>query len=98
MSWKIDIFCDLEENQTMNAVILDSRRRLAMPPELPPGAAVTIQQIDADTWIVRRAHEHESDGLVIKPDIKKLPHDPEWEATETRIAAHCASNLPPLKE
>jgi hypothetical protein len=34
----------------VNATLLDDRRRLVMPPELPAKSAVTVQQINADTW------------------------------------------------
>jgi hypothetical protein len=36
----------------MNATLIDDRRRLVMPPELPARSPVTVQQIDDDTWIV----------------------------------------------
>jgi len=39
----------------MNATLIDDRRRLVMPPELPARSPVTVPQIDADTWIVKRA-------------------------------------------
>jgi hypothetical protein len=31
-------------------------------------------------------------------DIRELPIDPEWEATEIRIAAHTAKHLTPFEE
>jgi len=39
----------------MTATVIDSRRRLVMPPELPARSAVTVQQLDDDTWIERMA-------------------------------------------
>ena len=32
------------------------------------------------------------------PDILELPLDPEWEATEVRIASHTANHLAPFEE
>jgi hypothetical protein len=29
------------------------------------------------------------------PDVKELAKDPEWEAIEVKISAHCCQNLPP---
>jgi len=72
----------------MNATVVDGRRRLVMPPELPARSAVTVQQIDQDTWIVKRARPCKPNLVVLLPDIKKLPRDPVWEAVEERIAAH----------
>ncbi len=82
----------------MTATVIDSRRRLVMPPELPARSAVTVQQIDDDTWLVKRARPSKTNLVVLLPDIKKLPRDPEWEAIEERIAAHTAKNLPPFEE
>jgi hypothetical protein len=82
----------------MNATLIDDRRRLVMPPELPPRSAVTVQQLDADTWIVRR-HKPDSNLLLIAlPRIKKLPSDPEWQAIERRMVDYSSKNVPPFEE
>jgi len=50
-----------------------------------------------ETWFVKRTHTGKT-NMVLLPDIKKLPRDPEWEAVEERIAAHSVKNLPPFEE
>jgi hypothetical protein len=82
----------------MNATLTDDRRRLVMPPELPPKSPVTVQQIDQDTWLVKRARP-ETPGLVmLLPDVKRLPTDADWQATESRIVAHNTQNIAPFDE
>ena len=68
-----------------------------MPPELPAKSPVTIQQIDADTWIVRRQREA-SMAVIVVPIIKELPADPEWEKVESAFAAHAIKGLAPFEE
>jgi hypothetical protein len=69
-----------------------------MPPECPPGSAVTIQRLDETTWLVKRQVPARDFKLVMIPLIDRLPDDPEWERTELAIAQHCAKNLPPFEE
>ena len=82
----------------MNATVIDSRRRLVMPPELPPRSPVTVQQIDEDTWIVKRARPENARMVMLLPDVKKLPHDPEWQEIESRIVAHNSKNIAPFED
>ena len=82
----------------VNATVTDSRRRLVMPPELPARSPVTVQQIDADTWLVRRAHPVKANLVALLPDIQQLPADPEWQETESRIVAHTSQTLAPFEE
>ncbi len=86
------------EAPTMNATLLDDRRRLVMPAELPAKSAVTVQQIDADTWIVRRHRPQKNVVMVAIPIIKKLPGDPEWEAVESRLTAQGNRKVAPVEE
>jgi hypothetical protein len=82
----------------MTAAITDEKRRLTMPRELPPKSAVTIQRLDEDSWLITR-HKPNTDLVhVALPIIKELPHDPEWEAIELRIAKHNIRKLPPFEE
>jgi hypothetical protein len=86
------------EAPTLNATLLDDRRRLVMPPELPPKSAVTVQRIDDDTWIVKR-HRPQSNVLMVAiPIIKELPGDLEWEAVEAKLTAHCNRKVAPIEE
>jgi hypothetical protein len=86
------------EAPTMNATITDDRRRLVMPPELPPKSAVTVQQIDADTWLVKRHQPDKKIIMLLLPQISRLPDDPAWEAVEKRMARHHNKKLPRFKE
>jgi len=89
----LDTVVKAREAPIVNATLLDDRRRLVMPPELPAKSAVTVQQIDADTWIVKR-HRPQRDFVM----VKELPHDPEWEAVETRLTAHSNRKVAPFEE
>jgi hypothetical protein len=86
------------EAPTMNATLLDDRRRLVMPAELPPKSAVTVQQIDADTWIVKRHRPQKNIVMVAIPIIKELPSDPEWEAVEAKLTARSNRKIAPIEE
>ena len=44
-SWKFPI---------MKASIVDERRRIVIPAQCPPHSAVAIQQIDENSWLIRR--------------------------------------------
>ena len=82
----------------MKATLLDDRRRLVMPKELPPKSAVTVQRLDADTWIVKRHRPQRNIVMVAIPIIKELPADPEWEAIEAKITTHCNRKIAPFEE
>ena len=69
-----------------------------MPLELPAKSAVTVQRLDADTWIVKRHRPQKNVVMVAIPIIKKLPSDPEWEAIEARLTAHCNRKVAPFEE
>jgi hypothetical protein len=69
-----------------------------MPPELPAKSPVTVQQIDADTWIVKRARPSKVRMVMLLPDVKKLPRDADWQKEESRIIAHTSKNVAPFEE
>jgi hypothetical protein len=77
---------------------VDGKRRLIMPPACPPRAAVTIQQLDSDTWLVKRHRPRKDYKIVLIPAIDRLPDDPEWEKTELAIVRHCSRQVPPFGE
>jgi hypothetical protein len=83
---------------TMIASMTDDKRRLTMPKELPPKSAVTIQQLDSDSWLVTRQQPNKDLLVVALPSIKELPSDPEWEAIERRIVKRTNKKLPPFEE
>ena len=73
---------------------IDSKRRLILP-GCPPGAAVTVQTIDQDTWLVKR--HRPAKGMVkvvLVPVVDKLPRDPAWEKVEEAFATGAAKGLP----
>jgi hypothetical protein len=82
----------------MNERLLDDRRRLVMPAELPPKSAVTVQQIDADTRIVKRHRPQNNVIMVAIPIIKELPSDPEWAAVEAKLTARSNRKIAPIEE
>jgi hypothetical protein len=77
----------------MRAAQLDVKRRLVMPPELRPGDAVTIQQVDENSWLVRRSPPPEKVKLVVLPIIERLPDEPEWDKTEAAFVRAACEHL-----
>lgn len=84
--------------RSLTATVLDDRRRLVMPPELPARSAVVVQQIDEDTWLVKRAKSSRLKMVLLLPDVKELPRDPEWEKIEHRIVKHNNKKVTPFEE
>jgi hypothetical protein len=82
----------------MTATVLDSRRRLVMPPELPARSAVIVERVDDDTWLVRRAKRSKYRMVMLLPDVKHLPDDPEWQKTESKFVADSNKGLSPFEE
>jgi hypothetical protein len=83
---------------TLQATMVDERRRITLPREIPPHSAVTIQRLDAYTWVVKRQRPEPNLAVVLIPVIDKLPDDPEWEALERKMADHTFKNLPRFQE
>lgn len=82
----------------VEATKTDDRRRLVMPPELPAHSAVTIQQLDKDTYIVRRQRERQPLFVVLDPDVKDLRNDPEMDALAEKAARASSKKLPKFDE
>jgi hypothetical protein len=82
---------------TMKTATLDDKRRLVMPPECPPRSAVTIQRIDDDTWLVKRAVEEKKFKKVFIPMIEELPQDPDWDKVEAAFGRAAYQALRPKK-
>jgi hypothetical protein len=82
----------------MIASVSDDKRRLTMPKELPPRSAVTIQQIDENSWLVTRQKPNTDLVVVALSTIKELPADLEWEALERRMVKHNNRKLPRFEE
>lgn len=79
----------------MNATVLDDRRRLVMPPEFKPKSAVTVQVIDAETVLVKLAKPAKTRLVMLLPDVKRLPEDPEWDKVEAAFTAASIKGLTP---
>lgn len=82
----------------MTATVLDDRRRLVLPARFKPKSAVTVQEIDEETVLVKIAKPSKHRMVLLLPDVKHLPDDPAWEKTEHAMAAHASKNLPPFEE
>ena len=91
-AWEVPII-----SMTMHATVTDDRRRLVMPPELPARSAVTIQQLDGETWLVKRQIPDRQIVMVAFHNVERLPDDPQWEAMEEKIARHTSRHVPPLE-
>ena len=86
------------EYPIVKSATLDDRRRLVMPPECPPGSAVTIQELDQTTWLVKRQVPSREYKIVMIPIINRLPDDPEWGKVEQAFTRHASKNLPEPEE
>ena len=86
------------EYPIMKSATLDERRRLVMPPECPPGSAVTIQELDKTTWLVKRQMPARGFKMVMIPLIDRLPDDPEWEKVEEAFARRASKTAIEPKE
>lgn len=82
---------------SLKAANVDDRRRVVLPESCPPNSAVTIQEVDEDTWVIKR--HPKSDGLVFVAieHIDRLPDDPDWEKKELTMARHLSGKIPPPK-
>lgn len=76
---------------------VDDKRRITLPDECPPGSAVDLQQVDAETWIMKLHKPRADYKVVLIPAVDKLPDDPAWEKKEATLAAHLVKNLPPIE-
>ena len=88
----------LWEYPIVKSATLDDRRRLVMPPECPPGSAVTIQELDEATWLVKRQLPAKDYKMVMIPIIDRLPDDPGWEKVEHAFTRHASKTIPEPEE
>lgn len=68
-----------------------------MPPECPPNSAVTVWQVDENTWLVRRQVKRAGVKMVTIPVLERLRDDPAWEKKERALAKELSANLPPFE-
>ena len=76
---------------------LDDKRRLIMPETCPPRSAVTIQELDQDTWLVKRHRATKDIKVVLIPALNKLPQDSAWDKVEEAFGRRAYSKLPQPK-
>jgi hypothetical protein len=76
----------------MKQAIVDDKRRVALP-RVVPGAHVTIEQLDGDTWVVRRRGTPTKLRPVLIPVIDNLPDDPEWDKVENAFGRAAFAKL-----
>lgn len=79
----------------LKASTVDDRRRVVLPESFPPNSPVILQQVDADTWVVKRARSENSIVVVALERVESLPDDPEWERIEKAMAESAANHVPP---
>ncbi len=77
---------------------LDDRRRLVLPPSFKAKSAVTIQEIDEDTILVKVAKPARHRMVMLLPDVKQMPEDPEWEKVEQEFTVASNQGLTPFEE
>jgi hypothetical protein len=77
------------------AANVDDRRRVVLPESCPPNSAVTIQELNQDTWIVKRCMAEKKFIFVAIEHIERLPDDPEWEKKEQDLAKRLSGRFPP---
>lgn len=82
---------------TIKAASVDDCRRIVLPESCPPGASVTIQELDEETWLVKRRMSDKV-VLVAFERVTSLPDDPDWEKTETTFAEAASKGLTPPGE
>ena len=81
------------EYPIVKSATLDDRRRLVMPPECPPGSAVTIEELDEATWLIKRQLPAKDYKTVVIPVIDRLPDDPDWEKVEHAFTRRASKTI-----
>jgi hypothetical protein len=78
--------------------MVDDKRRLVLPRKFPPHSAVTIQELDDSTLLIKKLAPARDYKMVLIPDIKRLPDDPEWENVEQAFTRHSSRTVSEPKE
>lgn len=86
------------ELPTVNATVLDDRRRIVLPREFKPKSAVTMQVLDEGTVLVKLVKPSAHRMVMLLPDVKRLPAEPKWEKVELALAKNAIKKLPPPEE
>ena len=94
---RIDEWENKWDSARMTKAVLDDRKRVVLS-TATPGAHVTVEQLDQDTWVIRRYDKSVKLKRVLIPVIERLPRDAEWEKTESKIAGHIAKRIPEPKD
>jgi hypothetical protein len=94
----LDFASILWELPIVEATKTDDRRRVVMPAALPAHSPVTIQQLDEDTFIVRRQRPRDQLLAVLEPDARRLAKDPQMDALAEKAARGSFKKLPKFDE
>jgi hypothetical protein len=78
----------------IKAANVDDRRRVVLPESCPPNSAVIIQQVDEDTWLIKRQRSTKDVIILAIPAVDRLPDDPEWDKVEKAFAQHAGRSIP----
>lgn len=77
---------------------VDDHRRVVLPETVPAGSAVTLQQLDEDTIIVRRHRPRQNLFVVLEPDVKHHRDDPELDKLAEKVSRDSLKKLPKFDE
>jgi hypothetical protein len=66
---------------------VDGKRRVTLPEDFEPGSDVLMEQVDPDTWLIRRYRPQRRVKILKIPVIRRLPDDPEWDKVERAFAS-----------
>lgn len=77
---------------------VDAKRRVILPEGFEPGCDVLMEQVDADTWLIRRYRQQRSVKILKIPVIRRLLDDPEWDSVERALTSAAQKTLSPPEE
>jgi hypothetical protein len=86
------------EAPTVNATVIDDRRRLVLPPRFAAKSAVTVQDIDEETVLVKISRPSKHRMVMLLPDVQTLPADPAWDKVEAAFTRDSNKGLSRFEE
>ena len=84
--------------RAMKAATIDDKRRIVLPKKCPPGGKITIEEVDALTWIVRLHPSGVRFKRVLIPVVEKLHSDKQKKRMEDALGRAAYAKLPPPPE
>ncbi|HTV39497.1 MAG TPA: hypothetical protein VMF08_02905 [Candidatus Sulfotelmatobacter sp.] len=82
----------------LKARTVDDHRRVVLPESCPAGSTVIVQQLDEDTYIVRRQRPRQHLFVVLERDVEKLRDDPDMDALGEKASKAGLKKLPKFDE